>query len=140
MLGELPCRLHWNQAKQGKTAVKPGENLQVAAGKEEVPPPPTAVPAVKLPPGEQPSYSCTSGDGAGEPLRSSAKAWGGWKGRFSFLPPGKRHRKHRRAQAHGEAVETMHLKPELVAQEQDYFLYLSTYENSLWRDLNPRSE
>lgn len=44
-------------------------------------------------------------------------------------------RKHRRAQAHGGAVETMHLKP--GAQEQDYFLYLSAFENSPWGELNP---
>lgn len=60
--------------------------------------------------------------------------WAGWKGRFSFLPPWKGHREH------GEAGETMHLKPEVVAQEQDYFYYLSAFENSAWRELNPRSE
>lgn len=89
------------------TSVKPGENLQMEGGGGHTISHCRSARSLLWNCLQESSPALPSGDGAGEALRSlkGAVAWGGWKGRFSFLPPWKGHREH------GEAGETMHLKP-----------------------------
>lgn len=126
---------------------KPGENLRVVNWRKEVTSPPSVGLLWSLLWNclQDTSPALPSGDGAGEALRSSTKrrgimAWSGWTGSGFFFHPEKGHWRHRRAQACGEAVETMHLKSGLVAQGWDYLLYLSAFENSPSSELNSRSE